>query len=92
MASKRNLKKNLNYLTNELLTECFTYQFFHVDMDPKLASEVAAVILSNHNDLVKRINKIENKEDSKMVKEHFKKIKVDFEKSVESLDKLKPKK
>jgi capsule polysaccharide export protein KpsE/RkpR len=88
MASKKNLKKDLNYLTNELLTECFTYQFFHVDMDPKQANEVAAFILNNRNDLANRINNIENKDNPKLVKEHFKKIRSDFEKSVEALDKL----
>ena len=88
MASKKNLKKDLNYLTNELLTECFTYQFFHVDMDPKQANEVAAYILNNRNDLANRINNIENKDNPKLVKEHFKKIRSDFEKSVEALDKL----
>jgi len=88
MASKKNLKKDLNYLTNELLTECFTYQFFHVDMDPKQANEVAAFILNNRNDLANRINNIENKDNPKLVKEHFKKIRSDFEKSVQALDKL----
>jgi hypothetical protein len=92
MSSKRNLKKNLNYLTNELLTECFTYQFFHVDMDPKLANEIAGTIISNRNDLRSRINHIEDKSDPKNVKEHFKKIRIDFEKSIEALDKLKKKK
>ncbi len=92
MASKKNLKKNLNYLTNELITECFTYQYIHVDMDPKLVNEVAATILNNRNDLVNRINNIEKKDDPKLVKEHFKKIRTDFEKSVLALDKLKKKK
>jgi hypothetical protein len=89
MASRKNLKKDLNYLTNELLTECFTYQFFHVDMDPKKASEIAAFILNNRNDLANRIKNVENKDNPKLVKEHFKKIRSDFEKSVEALDKLK---
>jgi hypothetical protein len=92
MASIRALKKNLNYLTNELLTECFTYQFFHVDMDPKLVNEVAATILSNRNELVKRLNHIEEKNDPKKVKEHFMKIRVDFDKSIDALKKLKKKK
>jgi len=92
MASIKNLKKNLNYLTNELITECFTYQFFHVDINPKLVNEVAATILSNRNDLLNRINNIGDKNDPKGVKEHFKKIKVDFEKSIEALEKLKKKK
>jgi hypothetical protein len=61
-------------------------------MDPKLVNEVSATILNNRNDLLNRINHIESKNEPKPVKEHFKKIKTDFDKSIEALDKLKKKK
>lgn len=91
MASKRNLKKDINYLTYELLAECFTFQFFNADLDQKKVNEVSAVILNNRNDLINRINHLENKDDPKLVKEHFKKIRLDFKKSVEALEKLEKK-
>jgi hypothetical protein len=88
MASKRQLKKDINYLTFDLLAECFTYQFFHKDLESELVDQVAAGILENRNDLVARINHIDGKEDVKLVKAHFNKIRQDFAKSVEMLDKL----
>lgn len=91
MASKRNLKKDINYLTYELLAECFTYQFFHADLDSKKVNEVSSIILNTRNDLIKRINHIENKDDPKLVKEYFKKIRSDFKKSVDALEKLEKK-
>jgi hypothetical protein len=88
MASKRLLKKDINYLTFDLLAECFTYQFFHKDLKPEMVDEVASSILDNRNDLVARINHVDGKENPKLVKAHFRKIREDFSKSVEMLDKL----
>jgi hypothetical protein len=88
MASKRQLKKDINYLTFDLLAECFTYQFFHKDLKSEVVDDIASGILDNRNDLVARINHIDGKEDTKLVKAHFRKIREDFAKSVEMLDKL----
>ena len=88
MASKRNLKKDINYLTFDLLTECFTYESFHNDVKQELIDEVAKSILDNRNDLISRINHLDAKNDPKLVKETFLKIRKDFEKSVGALDKL----
>lgn len=88
MASKRILKKDINYLTYELLTECFTYQFFHKESKPESISEIASGILENRNDLISRINHIDGKDNPKLVKAHFNKIRKDFENSVTSLEKL----
>ena len=88
MANKRNLKKDINYLTFDLLAECFTYESFHKDVTPELIDGVAMSILDNRNDLISRINHIDTKGDPKSVKETFSKIRKDFEKSVEALDKL----
>jgi len=88
MASKRDLKKDINYLTFDLLAECFTYESFHKDVKPELIDEVAKSILDNRNDLISRINNLDSKSESKLVKQTFKNIRKDFEKSVEALDKL----
>lgn len=88
MASRKNLKKDINYLTYELLAECFTYQHFHKDIDAELVNNVASGILDNRNDLISRINHVDGKENRKLVKAHFAKIRADFKKSVETLDKL----
>lgn len=88
MANKRILKKDINYLTYELLAECFTYQYFHAELDPKVIDEVSAAILNNRNDLISRINNIDTTEDSKKIKEQFKAIREDFKHGIEALEKL----
>jgi hypothetical protein len=40
------------------------------------------------NDLVKRINHLKDKDNTKLVKKHFKKIRDDLDKSIELLDNL----
>ena len=92
MASRRRLKKDINYLSFELLAECFTYQYFHENADREAIDSVAATILDNRNDLVSRINHIDGKENPKLVKAHFNKIKQDVSKSVEALDNIEGKK
>jgi hypothetical protein len=91
MANKRILKKDINYLTYDLLAECFTYQYFHPELDQKMFDEVASSIINNRNDLISRINHIDSKEGSKKIKEQFNAIRKDFEQSVEALDKLEKK-
>ena len=91
MATRRELKRDINYLTYELLQECFTYQYFHKDLDIEQLNDVATGILENRNDLVGRINHVNGKDNPKLVKAHFKKIRLDVKKSIEALDLLEAK-
>lgn len=86
MANKRGLKKDINYLTYDLLAECFTYQYFHKDADPKKMETAASKILEIRNELVSRINHIDGKENPKLVKAYFQKIRKDYKNSIEALD------
>jgi hypothetical protein len=88
MASIRNLKKDINYLTDELLAECLTYAYFHKEIKAEKINKAATEIISNRNDLIKRINNIEDASSLKAVKAHFNKIRHDFGISVEALDKI----
>jgi hypothetical protein len=88
MASRKNLKKDINYLTFELLTECFTYQYFHKEAKTEDIHEIASKVIDNRNDLIGRINHVDGKENQKLVRKHFTQIRKDFEKSVKALDKL----
>ena len=91
MANIRTLKKNINYLTFDLLSECFTYQSFHPEIKPEVVNKIAVEVLNNRNDLIERINNIEGKENYKLIKSHFQKIRQDFEKSIKALEKLEQK-
>jgi len=88
MASIRKLKKNLNYLTQELINECLVYQYFNKEADPEKVAQVLAGIIENHNDLIYRIHHCNVKGNKKKVKEYFRNIINDFDKSIALLDKL----
>lgn len=88
MASIRKLKKKLNYLTQELINECLVYQYFNKDTDPEKVAEVLSGIIENHNDLIYRIHHCNVKGDRKKVKEYYRNIIKDFDKSIALLDKF----
>jgi hypothetical protein len=57
MASKRELKKNINALTGELLNECFAFSYFHPEAKPKQVTEAMWALAHTRNELISRINR-----------------------------------
>jgi len=88
MAKVRFLKKDINFITGELVSECLTYQFFHHEVPVEKVSDIITEIVENRNDLFNRINNFGEKKNPRLVKKHFSEIRRDFEKSVALLDKL----
>lgn len=56
MASVRRLKKDVNQLAYELLTEAFTYKRFHKDLDESKFDEIIRNVVKSRNDILARIN------------------------------------
>jgi len=88
MAKVRFLKKDINFITGELVSECLTYQFFHPESSVEKITDIIGEIVNNRNDLFNRINNFSEKKNPRLVKKHFSEIRKDFEKSVALLDKL----
>jgi hypothetical protein len=88
MAKIRELKKDINYLTSELVSECLTFQFFHAEAPSEKVGEVISKILENRNDLIYRISHFAETKNPRLVKKHFAEIRKDFDKSIEALDNL----
>jgi len=57
MASKRELKKSINFLTGELLNECFAFGYFHPQIKPKQVTETMWALAHTRNELISRINR-----------------------------------
>ena len=74
MASIRKLKKDINYLSYELLTEAFTFRHFHTELKEKKFDEVIKNIIALRNDMISRINNTEEGLKSKSNKQYFSKI------------------
>ena len=90
MASIRTLKKDLNYLSYELLTEVFAYKHFHPEMEESRFDEVISNVIKLRNELLGQINKPASTVSPADKKLHYQSIQegmVKLVKVVEELDK-----
>ncbi len=88
MASIRNLKKDLNYLSYELLTETFAYKHFHPELDEKKLDEAIRNIVKIRNEILQRINHPDTFESPAEQKQYYRAIQEDMVKLVDVIDEL----
>lgn len=88
MASIRTLKKDLNYIAYELLTEAFAYKHFHPGLDEKKFDEAIRKMVKLRNDILGRINHSGPFESPEAQKNHFRKIQEDMVVLVKMMDDL----
>ncbi|MBC8595018.1 hypothetical protein H8744_17555 [Oscillospiraceae bacterium N12] len=81
MASRRNLKKNVNYIAGELFSECLVNSMFVPGTDKVKADELMNEILLMQTDFVSRISHTEPGN----VKGFYKKFHVDFNAKVNEI-------
>ena len=74
MASRRELKKNVNYIAGELFTECLINSMFIPGTDKVKADELMAEVLKMQDEFVTRISHTEPGN----VKGFYKKFRADF--------------
>lgn len=89
MASIRKLKKDVNYLSHELLTEVFAYKHFHPNLEEEKFDEIIKNLVKKRNEIISRINHPEESKDSENLDNHFNRVKVEMESMIKELDKLK---
>ena len=87
MASIKALKDDINYITYDLINECFIYKKYHKNKDGE-ADKVIREIIKLRNELIARVNNPEEKEDRKKLRAHFKKIRSDLGKLVKLVEDL----
>lgn len=87
MASIRKLKKDINYLAYDLLTEAFTYKHFHPDLEEKKLDDVIREIVKLRNELIFRLNH-PNGDENISKSEHYRKIENDMVKMVQLMEAL----
>ena len=78
MPSVRKLKKDIDCLLFEVISDCFTFGALHPD---DKAEEVTAIItdaVSLRNDLIHRVNNPSGKDDSKTLRTHYRLIEKDL--------------
>lgn len=73
MASKREIKKDINYLTYEVISDCYTYVLLHQGKQTEEVAEIIDSMMKKRDDLIHRVNNVESN-DKKIVRNHFREI------------------
>ena len=81
MASRRELKKNVNYIAGELFMECLVNSLYVPGADKTKADELMGRILSVQDEFISRISHTEPGN----VKGFYKKFREDFNKEVDAI-------
>ncbi len=91
MASIRILKKDINILTYDLLTECYVYKHYNDGVTEDRFDEVIKKIVYLRNDLILRANHPETDAESQNLKDHYRKIREDLFELTRVVEELKSK-
>lgn len=78
MASIKELKKDINFLASELVTEAYVKQMLKEDIDNDKLSQVIVKAMTYRNELVKRANHPDGKDNPKLVKAYYKKLRLEM--------------
>ena len=85
MANRRNLKKDIQFLTSQLIVDAVEIA---EQANPEVQDEIIKIISNAavlHNDLIVRVNHIDGKDNPKMVKKFFKTIVDDLLKGMDAM-------
>ncbi len=74
MASVRNIKKDIDYLVSEVISDCYTYLFLHDEKNKEKVIEIIESVVESRNKLFERVNNPEKVSDKKQIKKHYKGI------------------
>jgi hypothetical protein len=85
MASIRELKKDIDYLTFEVISDCFVYSGVHPDNQSDELSAIISDAVSFRNDLIARVNNPDGKDNPKIVKAYYKAVAKDLMVGVDEL-------
>lgn len=92
MASKRYLKKSIQFIFSNLLTECYTASVLFPKISEEKLAETIAKIINKNDELTKRAGRPDGKENSRRVQLYYNKLQADLSKSVteiaDDIDKL----
>jgi hypothetical protein len=85
MASVRGLKKNIDSLIFEVISDCFIYSGVHPENKPDELSAIISDAVSFRNDLIARVNNPDGKDNPKILKAYYKSVEKDLLTGVDKL-------
>lgn len=78
MASIRELKKDIQFLASELVTEAYVKQYLKEDVDQDKLAQCMVAAIDFQNSLIARANHPDGKDNPKMVKAYFVQLRKDM--------------
>lgn len=85
MASIRELKKDIDYLVFEVISDCFAYSNIHPDDKSDELTALISDAVEFRNDLIARVNNPDGKDNPRIVRAYYKKIEKDLLTGVDGL-------
>jgi hypothetical protein len=85
MASVRELKKDIDYLVYEVISDCFVFSGLHPDIKSDEVSAIISDAVNFRNDLIARVNNPDGASNPKIVKAYYKSVEKDLLKGVDKL-------
>ena len=85
MASRRNLKKTIKFVSSELITDIYFRCLMLKSIDDQKVDALVVEVMTLTNEFILRTNRPDGKENSKLVKSYFKKLFSDWQIAVNML-------
>ncbi len=85
MANRRTLKKGIQLVTSDLITESYINYLMLKKMDNAGFDAIVEKIADINNDFLARVNHPNGTKEPKLVKTYYKKLIVDFNKEVDQI-------
>lgn len=85
MATIRNTKKEIAYLTEEVISNCYLALYFQGEERRDALSEIIDLAVDNYNSLVHRVNHPAEKHNRKLLRKHYAQIEKDMITNVDEL-------
>ena len=85
MASVRELKKDIDSLIFEVISDCFVYSGLNSENNTEKVSSIISDAVSLRNDLIARVNNPDGKDNPKIVKAYYKSVENDLKSGADKL-------
>jgi len=85
MASRRKLKKTIQFVSSELITDIYFRCLISKDIDKVKVDGVTVEIMKQNREFISRVNCTDGKDNPKLVKAYYSKLFADWQKAMDKV-------
>lgn len=85
MSNRRDLKKDIDYLVFEVISDCLSYSEIHPEKNSDKVSDIIADAVGLRNDLIARVNNPDGKDNPKILKAFYRTVEKDLAEGISAL-------